>query len=88
MSKGSMIAFALAGLFAAGGCSSEKKEAGSQPAAKSAEASVKCMGVNACQGQGGCKSAANECKGHNGCKGKGFVEMSADDCAAKGGKAM
>ncbi len=44
------------------------------------EAKVKCEGVNACKGQGGCKSAKNECKGKNSCKGHGFTEMSQADC--------
>jgi hypothetical protein len=43
-------------------------------------AKVKCEGVNACKGQGGCKSAKNECKGKNGCKGQGWTEMSQADC--------
>ena len=44
------------------------------------EAKVKCEGVNACKGKGGCKSANNACKGQNACKGKGFVEMTKADC--------
>jgi hypothetical protein len=89
--KGSLVAFALAGVFAASGCSrpeeaAPKKEGAASGAAM--QANVKCTGVNECAGHGGCKSAANECKGKNGCKGKGFVEMSADDCNTKGGKVM
>lgn len=90
--KGTLVAFALAGVFAAGGCSKqEESTAKKEPSASGAaamQANVKCQGVNECAGHGGCKSAANECKGKNGCKGKGFVEMSADDCNAKGGKVM
>jgi hypothetical protein len=87
--KGSLVACALAGLLA-GGC--EKSEAsgkqggaGTKPAT---EAMVKCQGVNACAGHGGCKSAQNACAGKNGCKGQGFVEMSQADCDSKGGKVM
>jgi len=43
-------------------------------------AKVKCEGVNACKGQGGCKGAKNSCKGQNACKGQGFTEMSQADC--------
>jgi hypothetical protein len=87
--KGSVVAFALAGLFATGACSQKKEtESKKEGAAPAMQANVKCTGVNECAGHGGCKSAANECKGKNGCKGKGFVEMSSDDCTAKGGKAM
>ena len=45
-----------------------------------------CMGVNACKGQGACKTAANACKGQNACKGKGFTETTKEDCAAAKGK--
>ena len=89
--KGNLVAFALAGVFAASaaGCSSARS---SEPARKEGggamQANVKCMGANECAGHGGCKSAANECKGKNGCKGKSFVETTADDCAARGGKPM
>jgi hypothetical protein len=41
--------------------------------ATAATAQVPCTGVNACKGQGSCKSAANACKGQNACKGKSFV---------------
>ncbi len=37
---------------------------------------VKCMGANACKGQGSCKSKLNSCKGQNSCKGKGITMMS------------
>ena len=90
--KGSLVAFALAGVFAASACSQNKEPSPSSKEGSSAgaamQANIKCTGVNECAGHGGCKSAANECKGKNGCKGKGFVEMSADDCTAKGGKTM
>lgn len=39
-----------------------------------------CMGANACKGQGGCKTAANECKGQNCCKGTGFLEKTKAEC--------
>mgnify|MGYP001053953787 FL=1 len=48
--------------------------------------SVHCAGVNACKGQGSCKSASNSCKGQNACKGQGWVEQSsAEACTAAGG---
>ena len=43
-------------------------------------ANVKCEGVNACKGQGGCKTAGSSCKGQNSCKGKGWVEMTQAEC--------
>lgn len=50
------------------------------PAAAAQAPMVKCEGVNACKGKGGCKGAKNACKGQNGCKGQGFMEMSQADC--------
>ena len=96
---GATIAFAAAALFATA-CSKDNSESSSSaPAATdkmsgdkmSGEmtAKVHCQGVNACKGQGSCKSASNACAGQNGCKGKGFVEVaSKDDCTAKGGTVM
>lgn len=57
------------------------------PAEKSAK--VHCTGINACKGQGGCKTAANACAGQNGCKGQGFVDVGTEDeCKTKGGAVM
>jgi hypothetical protein len=47
---------------------------------------VKCMGINACKGQSGCKTAANACKGQNSCKGKGWLMVDSEkECVDKGG---
>lgn len=56
------------------------------PVAHAADYSVKCFGLNACKGNGACKSMGNACKGHNACKGQGFKMMSKGQCLAKGGK--
>ncbi len=45
-----------------------------------------CMGVNACKGQGACKTAANACKGKNACKSQGFKETTKEECATAKGK--
>jgi len=34
-----------------------------------------CKGMNACKGQGGCKTSADGCKGMNSCKGKGGCKV-------------
>jgi hypothetical protein len=47
---------------------------------------VKCYGLNACKGNGSCKSLANSCKGNNACKGQGIKMISKSACLAKGGK--
>jgi hypothetical protein len=47
-----------------------------------------CFGVNACKGQGACKTASNECKGQAACKGQGWINASAEDCKRWGGKIL
>ncbi len=54
----------------------------------SAEAKVMCSGVNACKGQGACKTASNACKGQAACKGQGWINASAEDCEKWGGKVL
>jgi hypothetical protein len=73
--KGTMVAAAVAGLFATGVPMIAHAKGGK----------VNCTGVNDCKGKGGCKSATNDCKGKNECKGKGMMKMSEKDCTAKGG---
>ncbi|HXG77749.1 MAG TPA: hypothetical protein VNJ31_00225 [Methyloceanibacter sp.] len=46
----------------------------------------RCFGVNACKGQGQCKSAKNDCKGKNACKGQGWLSMLVDECAKHNGQ--
>ena len=41
------------------------------PMATMAWGEHKCKGMNACKGQGGCKTATHSCVGKNSCKGKG-----------------
>ena len=54
-----------------------------------AQAQVKCGGVNACKGQSACKTGSSACKGMNACKGQGYAET-ADviTCTNRGGKAL
>ncbi len=47
---------------------------------------VKCFGLNACKGNGSCKSLGNACKGNNACKGQGVTMLGKSQCLAKGGK--
>src|SRR5262249_3999229 len=79
--KGSIIASAVAGLFAisaAPAFAGEEKDTDQ----------VKCGGVNSCKGSGSCGGADHGCAGKNACKGQGWSEMSRKDCAAKGGKVV
>lgn len=55
------------------------------PAVAGSNYNVKCYGLNACKGNGSCKSLANACKGHNACKGQGIKMLSKSACVAKGG---
>ncbi|MCG3201096.1 MAG: hypothetical protein NFCOHLIN_00958 [Gammaproteobacteria bacterium] len=49
------------------------------------EGAVSCLGINACKGQGSCKTAENACAGQNACKGHGVSLVSAAECSEKGG---
>jgi hypothetical protein len=77
--KGTVIAGAVAGLFAAATPAVVKAAAGDK---------VHCMGVNDCKGKGACKSATSSCKGMNDCKGKGWIETTDKECTAKKGKVV
>ena len=74
---GAAIATAAAVLFGTLGASAVQAD----------EAKIKCVGVNACKGQGACKSAKNACQGMNSCKGKGYLELTKAQCDAARQKA-
>jgi len=74
MTRTALIATAAA-LFAAGGI------------ATTAQAGVKCSGVNSCKGTSSCKTATSACKGQNSCKGQGWSETTdVISCTTRGGK--
>jgi uncharacterized membrane protein len=77
---GAAVASALGSLLASGVAYAAEKEG------KTAEKTVKCVGVNDCKGKGSCKSAKNDCKGQNACKGQSFSELTQKACLEKGGK--
>ena len=77
---GAAVASALGSLLASGIAYAAEKEG------KTAEKTVKCVGVNDCKGKGSCKSAKNDCKGQNACKGQSFAELTQKACLEKGGK--
>ena len=84
--KGALLASAVATLFLATAAMAQEPGAAASSGAQVQGATVKCVGANACKGQGSCKSAQNDCKGQNACKGKGFVGTSSqDECTQKGG---
>jgi len=56
------------------------------PVPSAAQATVKCIGANACKGTSACKTASSACKGQNACKGNGWSEQAnADACKKAGG---
>jgi hypothetical protein len=79
---GSMLAIAAATLIS----SAAFAEEGATPP-ESSTATVHCMAVNECKGQGACATSNNACGGQNECKGQGYLELTAEDCEAKGGTA-
>jgi uncharacterized membrane protein len=83
--KGTVIASAVASLFAVGAYAADKAAAAPAKDTKAAAANVKCTGVNECKGKGACAGAGNACAGKNECKGKGVTQLSEADCKAKGG---
>ena len=72
MQKKLIIAGAAA-LFAAGTLAASAQTI--QSPSGSGMTNKDCKGVNACKGQGACKSANNACKGQNSCKGKGWLSV-------------
>lgn len=54
-------------------------------AAMAEGAEGRCMGVNACKGQGACKTAKNACGGQNSCKGTGWLALTKEQCDEKSG---
>jgi hypothetical protein len=86
---GTMIALATATLFTAACGGKGESSASTTPMAKEQVAAIHCMGLNACKGQGSCKTAQNACKGQNSCKGQGFVDVAtSDECTAGGGTVL
>jgi hypothetical protein len=63
-----------AGVSLVGGCSNGTAGAN---AGDKAIAPHDCKGLNACKGQGGCKTGNNGCKGQNSCKGQGGCKVAA-----------
>ncbi|MCI0574457.1 MAG: hypothetical protein L0Y66_27300 [Myxococcaceae bacterium] len=81
-----LLASAVASMFALSAAHAQAPQGKEQ---KAAEKTVKCAGVNACKGQGGCASAKNACAGKNACKGQSFSEVSSEkECKDKGGTVM
>jgi uncharacterized membrane protein len=73
LSRGVLIASAVAGLFAAGlvGRSTELARAADE---------VHCYGINACKAKGDCGGKGHSCAGENACKGKGYLKLDKETC--------
>jgi uncharacterized membrane protein len=83
MKKGTLIAGAVASMFAMGAFAADPPAAAAKDTKEAAK--VKCVGLNECKGKGACGGAGNACAGKNECKGKGISPMSEADCKAKKG---
>jgi len=70
--SGASIALAAAVLIVAGTAVTQA------PAAEGDKG--RCVGANACKGQGACKTASNDCAGANACKGQGYLELTKEEC--------
>jgi len=82
--KGTMIATAVAGLFA---CASNTPKA--ETPSGTASVAVKCQGVNPCRGKGECSGAGHQCGKHTPCKGQGWLTVAnADECLGLGGTVL
>jgi hypothetical protein len=82
LTKGAMLAVAVAAAFIASPLCAEDPDSNSTPAI------VACLGANSCKGQSACKSFDHDCQAMNSCKGKGFVLIAEDECKQKGGKVI
>ena len=73
LSRGALIASAVAGLFASGVLG---------PVARAAEQAeqARCYGINACKGKGDCGGKGHSCAGENACKGKGYLKLDKETC--------
>ncbi|MCX4240569.1 YHS domain-containing (seleno)protein [Paraliomyxa miuraensis] len=82
------LCLSVAALFLAG-CAGKRGDADAPVTTR-----VKCLGVNACSGQGQCAAQAtdgselNACGGQNACSGKGWLEVEQSECTSKGGTVL
>lgn len=74
---GTMLALGAAAMFAIAPVYASSSDASST--------TINCKGINACKGQGGCKTATNTCKGQNSCKGQGVTSTTKEQCEKAGG---
>jgi len=73
LSRGVLIASAVAGLFAAG-------LAGGPTGSAQAADEVHCYGINACKAKGDCGGKGHSCAGENACRGKGYLKLDKETC--------
>ncbi|RMG94622.1 MAG: DUF2282 domain-containing protein [Deltaproteobacteria bacterium] len=78
-------ALGAAAAFLLSACGGDKSATAQPEDAASADAKVKCVGINACKGQSQCDMPTHSCAGQNECKGKGWLLVTKSECDAKGG---
>ena len=89
MQKTSKHAFTVAAATLLVAACSNKSGESAEPksATATADAKIKCLGVNECKGEGQCGGpGGNVCAGQNECKGKGWLLLSAEECESRGGE--
>lgn len=87
MKKSTLVASAVASLFAMGAYAADAKAPAKDD--KAAASNVKCTGVNECKGKGACGvPGKHDCHGQNECKGKGWIQLSKEECSKKGGTVL
>jgi uncharacterized membrane protein len=72
ISRGVVIASAVAGLFATGVPTATSPAAAADP--------VRCYGINACKGKGDCGGKGHSCAGENACAGQGYLDLDKETC--------
>ena len=83
MKKGTVIAGAVASMFAMGAFAADPPAAAAKDTKEAAK--VKCVGLNECKGKGACGGAGNACAGKNECKAKGITPVTEADCKTRKG---
>lgn len=90
LSKGALIASAVAAMVMAVGCAEEEDEKSPEQNNQTSQ-SVKCQGINECAGKGECAGTnpdgtTHDCQGKGSCKGQSWITVpSAKECTDKGG---
>jgi hypothetical protein len=90
LSKGALLASAVAAMVVAVGCGEEDENKSPEPSQQATQ-TVKCYGINECKGKTECAGVGTDgkehaCQGQNACKGQGWISIPSEkECTDKGG---